>query len=254
MAVLSGLSNDIYFHWMFDVLPRIKLLQSGGLEIADIDYFLINSRKFLPFHKETLDALGIPETKRLENYNYPHIKAEKLIVPSFPGSPAWMPKWSCDFLRNVFIERQAIKEPEKIEYIYISRGSVTSRRILNEDEVINVLNKFGFKSVTLETMSVAEQASLMASAKVVIAPHGSGLTNLVFCSPGTKVIEIFSPNYVYPCYWLVSNLVNLEYFYLLGEIFNSIYFHQLIYPNSKSEDIFVNINSLLKIMKFAEVI
>jgi tetratricopeptide (TPR) repeat protein len=254
VAVLSGLSNDIYFHWMFDVLPRIQLLRSSGIQIADIDYFLINTRKFLPFHQETLAALEIPETKRLENYNYPHIKAEKLIVPSFPGSPAWMPKWSCDFLRHVFIPRRVMKEPEKIERIYISRGSVTSRRILNEDEVISVLHKFGFKSIILEAMSVAEQARLMASAKVVVAPHGSGLTNLVFCSPGTKVIEIFSPNYVYPCYWLVSNLVGLEYFYILGETLNSVYFHQLIYPNSKVEDIFVDINSLLKIMKFAEAI
>ncbi|NET60866.1 MAG: glycosyltransferase family 61 protein, partial [Symploca sp. SIO2E6] len=94
----------------------------------------------------------------------------------------------------------------------------------------------------------------LAQAQVVVAPHGSGLTNTVFCSPGTKVIEIFSPNYVYHCYWLLSNLVGLEYYYLLGETLPGYILHQLIYPNSRIEDIFVNLDELSKIMKFAGVV
>lgn len=254
VAVLSGLLNDVYFHWMFDILPRLELLRCSGIDIACIDYFLINSRNFVPFQQETLDALGIPKTKRLESYKHPHIKATRLIVPSFSGSIAWMPKWACDFLRSVFLEIKATEKTEKIERIYISRGNVTNRRIINEDEIIQLLNKFGFKSVTLESMSVAEQAALMADAKVVLAPHGSGLTNIVFCSPGTKVIEIFSPNFVYPCYWLVSNLVKLEYYYLVGESFPGLYLHELLCPSARIEDIFVNIDLLLKVMKFAEVV
>jgi tetratricopeptide (TPR) repeat protein len=254
VAVLSGLLNDVYFHWMFDVLPRIELLRCSGIDIGCIDYFLINSRNFLPFHREALDVLGIPETKRLKSYKSPHIKATRLVVPSFPGSIAWMPKWSCDFLRRAFLDKSATERAEKIERIYISCGNVTNRRIINEDEVISLLNKFGFKSVTLESMSVAEQASLMADAKVVVAPHGSGLTNIVFCKPGTKVIEIFSPNYVYPCYWLISNIVGLGYYYLVGESSEGFYLHKLLYPSPRIEDIFVNIDLLLKVMKFAEVV
>jgi hypothetical protein len=115
VAVLSGLLNDVYFHWMFDILPRIELLRCSGIDIACIDYFLINSRNYLPFHIETLDALGIPETKRLETYKYPHTKATRLVVPSFPGSIAWMPKWSCDFLKNAFLNKKATEKSEKIE-------------------------------------------------------------------------------------------------------------------------------------------
>ncbi len=249
VAVLSGLLNDVYFHWLFDVLPRIELLRLSGIDIDCIDYFLINSR--FPFQKETLEALGIPEPKRLETYKYPHLQATTLVVPSFPGSIAWMPKWSCDFLKSTFLNKTATN---KIERIYISRANVANRRIVNEDDVINCLNKFGFKSVTLESMSVTEQAALMADAKVVIAPHGGGLTNTVFCTPGTKVIEIFSPNFVYPCYWLISNIIGLKYYYLLGEVYEGLYLHNFIYNNSRFEDIFVNIDSLLKVMKLAEVV
>ena len=254
VAVFSGLLSDLYFHWMFDILPRIELLRRSGIEMPCIDWFLINSRNFLPFHTETLEVLGIPKAKRLETYKYPHIKAKKLVVPSFPGSIAWMPKWSCDFLRNTFLNKQATEKSGKLERIYISRANVANRRIINEDELISLLNNFGFQAVTLESMSVAEQASLMADAKVIVAPHGGGLTNIVFCSPGTKVIEIFSPNFVYPCYWLISNLVGLKYYYLLGENVEGFYLHKLLYPSPRLEDIFINLDLLLELLKFAEVV
>ena len=39
----------------------------------------------------------------------------------------------------------------------------------------------------------------------------------MFCSPGTKVIEIFSPEYVNVLYWGLSSLQELDYYYMLGE-------------------------------------
>ncbi|NEO53179.1 MAG: DUF563 domain-containing protein [Okeania sp. SIO3B5] len=203
VAVLSGIFNNNYFHWMFDILPIIKLLHQSGINFNDIDKFLINYQ--LPFQQETLKILDIPEAKIIDTQKHQHIQATKLIVPSFPASVAWMPKWACDFLRKEFLPPSG--NTETIDRIYISRKQANNRRIINEDEIIKFLTKFGFQSVTLESMSVTAQASLLANAKVVISPHGGGLTNLVFCHPGTKVIEIFSPNYIYSCYWLISNLV-----------------------------------------------
>jgi hypothetical protein len=43
------------------------------------------------------------------------------------------------------------------------------------------------------------------------------MSNLVFCSPATKVIEIFSPLYVNVCYWALSEEVGLDYFCVLGQ-------------------------------------
>jgi capsular polysaccharide biosynthesis protein len=106
----------------------------------------------------------------------------------------------------------------------------------------------------MESMSVAQQASLLANAKIVVAPHGGGLTNLVFCQPGTKVIEIFSPNYVYPCYWLVSNLVGLEYYCAFGETLAGGNFHKIICPSPRIEDIFVRVEELLKVLKCAGLV
>ncbi len=251
VVVLAGLLNNVYFHWMLDILPRLQLLYNSEIELGKIDQFLVSNQ--LSFQTETLNNLGIPESKIIAVDQYHHIQANRLIVPSFPGTIAWMPKWTCEFLRHHFLDQQAIDNSEKIEHLYISRKLAANRRIINEDEVIKLLENYGFKSVNLESMSVKKQAALLANAKVIVAAHGSGLTNTIFCQERTKLIEIFSPNYVYHCYWWLSNLVDLEYYYLLGEIPTGVYLHKLIYPSPINEDIFVNLEKLLKIMKFAQV-
>ncbi len=254
IVVLSGLLNNIYFHWLFDVLPRINLLKSSPLNWEKIDYFIINNN--YNFQKETLTKLGIEESKIINpnSENDLHIQAENLIIPSFPGTIAWMPKWSCKFLKDNFIDQQYLQE-KATKRIYIKRNLSTTRRLINEEEIIEFLQtKFNFEAINLESLTVSQQANLLAQSQVVISPHGSGLSNLVFCQEGTKVIEIFSPFYVYPCYWLISNLVNLDYYYLIGETFYSENFDKFLYPDGRSEDIYLDCQKLQKIIAFANFI
>jgi capsular polysaccharide biosynthesis protein len=59
--------------------------------------------------------------------------------------------------------------------------------------------------------SVSEQARLFAQAEVIVAPHGGALTNLVFCQPLTKVVELFPPGYTPVCFWTITDAVGLSY-------------------------------------------
>ncbi len=247
IAVLAGLSNLVYFHWMLDILPRIELLKKSHFNWDEIDYFIVDNR--LSFQQETLQLLGIPEHKQINIHPLHFIQATALIVPSFPGCAAWMPKWTCDFLKQHFLTGNNISKFSNFKRIYISRNSAKSRRVLNEAELLKALEPFNIQSVQLESMSVVEQAALFSQAELIIAPHGSGLTNLVFCQPGTKVIELFSPNYVYHCYWWISNLVDLDYYYLIGETLPGYYLHRLTYPKHFSEDILINIQEILTLLE-----
>lgn len=237
VVILTGLSNNVYFHWLFDILPRIKLLELANIDYDKVDYFLVDNGT--NFQQETLSIFGIPSHKILPLCFPLHIQATNLIIPSFPSAIAWMPSWSCDYLREKILGSKVINNQSK-KRLYISRNKSTNRRLINEEEIINILINYDFEIVNLELLSVKQQAELLSQAEIVISPHGSGLSNLVFCQPNTKVIEIFAPNYVYPCYWLVSNLVNLDYHYLVGEIMGSKHFHQLLYPDSRLEDIYLN--------------
>jgi len=101
------------------------------------------------------------------------------------------------------------------ERIYISRArSVNGRHVLNEADVVGrVLTPRGFRLVHLEDFSLEEQAAIMRSARFVIAPHGGGLTNLIFCSPGVRVLEVFSKEWIFFCYARVCSMLGLQAFY-----------------------------------------
>jgi tetratricopeptide (TPR) repeat protein/capsular polysaccharide biosynthesis protein len=247
VAVLSGLSGNVYFHWMLDVLPRIELLRLSGTDFDKIDWFLVNNCQ-QQFQRETLKALGIPENKILESDCHPHIQAKQLIVPSFPGYLGWPPLWAVNFLRRVFLAgiTPLSSYPDRI---YISRNKARYRRVFNEEDVMEELSKFGFVRIFLESMPLQEQIALFFHAKMIVTPHGSGLTNTIFCQAGTKVIELVSPHYVGHYYWPSSHYLHLDHYYLTGEVFECYPIRQLMYQNSLTEDIMVNLSSLKKMME-----
>ena len=102
---------------------------------------------------------------------------------------------------------------------FIDRKDKTTRKILNNDEVINVFKEKGFKVLYLEDYSIEEQAHLFHNAKVIAGIHGAGLTNLIFCKEGTKVIEL--QNHVnVTTYFTISIQLDLDYNYILPNEFN----------------------------------
>ncbi|MEM1167815.1 MAG: tetratricopeptide repeat protein [Cyanobacteria bacterium P01_H01_bin.35] len=250
VAFFSGIwGRSNYFHWMIDVVTRIELLRKSHLKIDKFVFLECQTAS----QKETLATLKIPTQKIIESKFYPHIRAKKLVVPSFTAKQNGLrvTKWGCEFLRTLFLKPENMKNVSgKPERIYISRKYADYRKVINEQEVINLLNKFGFISVTLESISVTEQASYMAAAKVIVAPHGAGLTNIIFCSPGTKIIEIFAANFVIPLYWQISSLCNLLHYHLIAEGVESNLEEHLLWR----QNIFVNLQRLLKILTLAKVV
>lgn len=251
VAVLAGNTSAIYYHWIIDTLPKLGLIELSGIKLESIDKFVVSYDA--PFHKETLNILGIPEHKIIESSKYPHVKANRLIVSSYPGIVCFPTKWAVDFLRSKFLPATPISKSEHPERIYISRNLAPTRRIINEYEVLEVLNKLGFVTVNAESISVAETGSLLRDAKVVVSMHGGGETNLIFCSPGTKVIEIFTPHHMAICYYILSHQLELDYYYLIGDSIECSYLRQLIYQIDGFEDTLVNINSLKALLKMAGV-
>ena len=72
--------------------------------------------------------------------------------------------------------------------IYISRRG-KKRKLINEDELERVLRHFGFAIILPETLPVAKQIIVFRSAKVIVAPTGAGLANLLYAQKAS-VFEI----------------------------------------------------------------
>mgnify|MGYP001421028332 CR=1 FL=1 len=239
-VLLSVDAGSNYFHWMCHVLPKIHLLNESKIDWNEINKIILpqNGGSFV---KETLDILDIPQDKILETQKGNHYVFDSLVVPCKPNRHIHMSRWSFDFLRDSFLKGG----PPPSVKLFVSRRDSSGRGISNKDEVKAVLDPLGFQEVFLEDYSVAEQARLFNGATEIISPHGASLTNLAFCEPSTKVIELFSPNYVHPLYWNFCNILDLDYYYLIGEGKRP---ERGVDPHLKNEKISVNIDELKKII------
>ena len=211
--LLASTGGETYFHWMTDVLPRIKLILMAGYQLAQFDHILVTGIN-KPFQKETFAAAGIPLNKcRILGPKAKGYFCENLTLPSLPSTPGIVPRSTVDYLKELFpAERSSAKRK-----IFVGRADAKHRILQHESEIRRQLALRGFETYESEGASVAEQARLFHSAETIVAAHGAALTNLVFCEPGTTVLELFSPKYVNPCYRDTCVAANLNYAAVIGD-------------------------------------
>lgn len=216
--VTGGGGNYNYYHWLFDCLPRIYLIQKFISPEGNIKYFIPEDT--LNFQKETLNALGLTDSHRISSKKFQHVKSNKLIVTSHPNpDPSKIPNWIYNFLRDSFIMKTISKAEQ---FIYISRDDGTnSRRLLNEERLVAALESKGFKKYNLSNMSFTNQVTLFSEAKIVVGVHGAGLANLVFAPKGTIVFELFSNKYQPNIFESISILGDLNYNKIVCEADNT---------------------------------
>lgn len=198
----EGAAN--YYHWLLDELPRLLLTVS-----VRVDHLLATDPT--PFSAAAASCVGRNEP-RLALTGYSHYQCEQLIVPTYLGYSG-QPSAACVRLLNEFGDRvlngrASHPTPERV---YLSRRRAAHRKLVNEDELMTALDRRGFQRVELETLPWVEQVALFRGARVVVAPHGAGLANLVFARPGCRVVECFHPRYMHWCFWQIASLNDLDY-------------------------------------------
>ena len=57
---------------------------------------------------------------------------------------------------------------------------------------------------------------MFAQSEIIVGVHGAAFSNLVFCNPGTVVLEIFGTPANQKGYWLLSHKMRLRYYYLMA--------------------------------------
>lgn len=101
--------------------------------------------------------------------------------------------------------------PSNKKKLFIDRASAGSRDILNKEDLYTFLEKENFIFIKPEDYSLNEQIELFQSAETVIGVHGAGLTNIAFCSEGTKVIELMPPLCGTNAFWKLATALKLDY-------------------------------------------
>jgi capsular polysaccharide biosynthesis protein len=100
--------------------------------------------------------------------------------------------------------------------LYVTRNAGNTRRLTNEDAVVDVLRPLGFVVVDPGRLSFAEQIQLFAGAERIVGNCGGGLTNLVFAPRGVRVFALTSPFMPDDFYWDLTELKQGRFFSLHG--------------------------------------
>ncbi len=212
VAVIAAEASACYYHWMFDILPKLELLRRAG---ASYDKIYTSALR-APFQKETLRAMGIEERELIQGDRGLQIQAKELIVPIHPTHTFVGQPWICQFLRQKFLSPEVESLPGG-KRIYITRSRAQVRRLLNEQELQPLFDSYQIEVVALETLTVAEQVKLFNTCEWIIFPHGACLTNLAFCRPGTLVVEIMPPDCEMACGHKLCQTMGLPYHRLVAE-------------------------------------
>ena len=197
-AVIATTLGAGYSHWLLEELPRLFALQPdfGGSLIAHAE----SAR-----HRDALSLHGF-SGRVIEPKRFAHHGCEQLIVPSIgrltPTTVHALGQFTAPLHRP---------GAGSGELLYISREKARRRRVTNESELWEQLAARGFEKLYLEELTWSQQINAFRGAKVVVAPHGAGLANLVFCAAGTRVVEIFHRSWVNPCFWQLAALKGLDY-------------------------------------------
>jgi capsular polysaccharide biosynthesis protein len=202
-AVIATALGSSYAHWLLDELPRLVSLGVEAGKTPLIAHADADCRRTAFALAQCLRPAIVPVRRA-------HWVAEELVVPALPG---WIGRSSprhAEMIRE-FVRPLRSAQAVGGERIYVSRAPARRRRVLNEPEVVRALGDRGFVCVELEHLTWAEQIELFRRAKAVVAPHGAGLANIVFCGEGARIVECFGRDYINACFWQLAMVCRLDY-------------------------------------------
>jgi len=208
-AVITTAGAENYFHWVFDCLPRLHLLIEAGL-IDSIDYLVVPPLRS-SFQREFLNLFDLKGVSLIEVDDPLLLRFDKVFFPTIPAKLGNTTDWSSDFLFALAERLEQNISSKYSDSIYLTRHAQRKRTLLNESEIIDYLKQKKFDIIDCNSLSIVEQLILFRKANIVIAPHGAALTNITFCRPGTKILELMDFNYRVPCFFTIAKHRHLIY-------------------------------------------
>jgi hypothetical protein len=203
-----------YFHWLTDALTRLFVVRDRLDQFTLMLPWEFATREFV---KPSLDVFGVPNVDFIQPNEV--LRCRSLVMPTHTAPSG---HFKDEVIRGVRAKLLAAFGDANYrgagERIYISRRDASRRRIANEDELLPILQKFGFQLICAEGMSFEEQVRVASRARYLVSNHGAGLTNMLFMRDGGSVLELrHQADWINNCYFILASALDFKYFYQLCE-------------------------------------
>jgi len=190
LSLASDWASTNYSHSVLDQIGRFALYEKAGFALNDVNHVLC---AVLNEHtRQILRRLGIPFEKLVVPQPGVAVKADVIYEPSYPGDALNYPGWLVEFFREHFVQNPV----RQFRRLYVPRTG--TRRVLNEKALLQALAPLDFS--IFDPAEHEDAPKYFQEAEIVSGPHGAGLSNLVFCQPGTRVLELFPGDHISPSF------------------------------------------------------
>ena len=229
-------SSGNYYHWICDALPRILLLKKHNVSCT------ILLRSAAPAYvRQTISWLGYDDFIEVDkDFIY---KVRYIVVPEVTASIGAQNDILMKQVRSALLEgynsssKNSNELISKQSRIYSTRASAVIRKVSNESEVIELLEKYGFLVVDFEHYSFLEQIEIMSKSDFLVGMHGANLTNMLFMENESVIIEFMNEKVFNPSYYHLSSSINMKYNYLSCASTNKIL-------NDSNDDLYIDLDAL----------
>ena len=203
-----------YYHLLIEALPRLLALERTSLLPSLGDVQLLCPGGLSETDAFFLAKLGLDRLPILEVEAGPLYRVDTLLLSSLKteGSVGYLPPWYAETMQERLLPRRPSTRRHRL---YISRQRAGCRRLANHTEVARALRRYGFEPVVMEELSYQQQIEVLYDAEAVVAPHGAGLTNLLF-GRDLRVLELFPCEEIAPHYMYLSASLGHQYHALRG--------------------------------------
>jgi hypothetical protein len=200
-------STRNHYMWLYNHLTRLMLAEDLGLQ----QFVLFPEKSLLSSVKQdTLQRLGYNSASFIQPDDQV-MTVDRLHLMEADSFDPWA-------LTRLRARLGGTPTGPASRRIYVSRQKCHYRKLRNDAELQPWLKENGFETVFLEDLSLDQQIETMQSAKIVLGVHGAGFANLLFCQPGTRVIEIQDPDDPNPHFYALAALLGLDYCLLIGDV------------------------------------
>ncbi len=189
-----------YYHWLLEIIPRLfsikKYLKGTALLVPD------DIQSFQYEFLELFDSAGIEKFSPGKVVFTKKLLLPEFTVPDYGGHNPALISAMADWL----IKRAGINKTESTgKRIFIVREQDKVRKLVNQEEVIELCRKYGFISVMLDGKSVKEQIKLFAEAECVAGVQGAGLSNMIFMPKKSLIINFLNKTHNDVCFFNLAN-------------------------------------------------
>ncbi|MFN3075638.1 MAG: glycosyltransferase family 61 protein [Alphaproteobacteria bacterium] len=146
-------------------------------------------RNILEYFDVDTSAIHVIDTGP-EGYSR-NIRFQEAIVPALLSYPH-----AVECIRGRLRRKGFPGNVRKRRFFLIRRPAQFShQRLLNQDEVADMLSTMGFEIVVPEDFSFADQVKMFSETSIIIGIHGASLQSMAFAPEGATLVDILSDHW-----------------------------------------------------------